>query len=112
MTATIDELVRIAVRGELEPLREELRRIAAATTTARDAAEYLTVRDAAEFAKVNPCTIRDWLRRGLLPRHGSGKVVRIRRDELHAAMSLPVAKSSSPDLQATSILRRVGGRRR
>ena len=112
MTTTIDELVRVAVRGELEPLREELRRMLSASAAGRDAAEYITVQEAADFAKVNPCTIREWFKRGRLPRHAQGRIVRVRRDELHAAMNAPNAVKSSPELQAVAILRRANQRRR
>lgn len=108
---TIDDLLRDVVRKELEPLREELRRLLSTNNPGRDDADYLTVQEAADFAKVNPGTIRDWLKRGVLPRHGRGKVVRVRRDELHAAMKAPSATKSAPDAQAVTILQRVGRRR-
>ena len=44
--------------------------------------EILTIEEAAQLLKVNPETIRRWIRRGELPVIKRGNVVRIRKSTL------------------------------
>lgn len=45
-------------------------------------ADYLTAEQAAAIAGVKPETVRGWVRRGDLPSHHAGRLLRLRRDEL------------------------------
>jgi hypothetical protein len=49
-------------------------------------ADLFTVNDAAAAAGVEPATIRDWFRRGLLTRHGSTRRALVDLDELVVAL--------------------------
>lgn len=54
------------------------------------AAELLTVEEAAERLKINPQTIRRWIRRGMLPAAKIGrKEWRISEDDLFSALKRP-----------------------
>jgi excisionase family DNA binding protein len=76
-------------------------------------AEYLTVAQAAQLANVADATIRAWTKRGALPRHGRGRVFRIRRVELEAFLKGPPEdRPPDPDEQAAKILARRRGRSR
>lgn len=79
MTALAESL-RDLVR---DVVREELTRALAE----RDApSEFLTVAQAASVARVACGTIRRWVREGRIADHRAGRVVRVRRDELHRLM--------------------------
>lgn len=45
-------------------------------------AELLTIKDAAVAASVSEATVRQWLKDSILRRYGTGRTVRVRRDEL------------------------------
>ncbi len=46
--------------------------------------EILTVEEAAQYLKVDPVTIRNIIRRGLLPAMKVGRIYRIRRADLES----------------------------
>lgn len=71
--------------------------------------EFLLVKEAADVARVRPATIRKWVVRGLIKRHGEGKHFLVRRDDLVAYLARAGAKTASEaefdaDQTAISIL--------
>jgi excisionase family DNA binding protein len=79
------EFLREIVRDELAQIVEALRRLESALSASNSTPlEYLGAEEAADIAGVTPDTVRAWVRRGDLPRHRAGRLVRIRRDELEA----------------------------
>lgn len=106
---SIEDLIR-TLCVELEATRNELRRIG--DDKSSRGTEYLTVRDAAELANLHPSTIREWIKARRL-RAGENPI-RIRRDDLDAAIRSTPRSSAAPsaDEQAISILRRSTTRRR
>jgi excisionase family DNA binding protein len=80
----LEEVVRFIIRDEVRrAVREEVR---AALAEARGAVqpdtEFLTVKDAASLAQVSTATVRAWVQRGHLPCHRTGRLWRIRKDQL------------------------------
>ncbi len=53
--------------------------------------EILTIEEAAQLMKVNPETVRRWIRRGELPVIKRGNVVRIRKSTLLREQECPDA---------------------
>lgn len=84
-------------------LREELRALLA-ESSAGD--EFLTLSAASKFSQLGISTLRAWIKSGRLPRYGEGRVVRVLRSDVTAALR---AKSGEPDVeqQANAILRRL-----
>lgn len=101
---TIRVEVRAAVREELAPL---LHRLEDALSSAAASDDYLSVNEAAELTGVGANTIRDWIHTGRLPEHRTGRSLRVRRDELHRAMTSTKEKPARPSVeeQAARILR-------
>ena len=92
----IREEVRAVLRAELPDLLRGLMRPA----NVPGSAQYLTTISAAQLVGVRPETIRDWVASGALPRHGVGRVLRVRRDELEAFMArLPNPKDEKISIQ-------------
>jgi excisionase family DNA binding protein len=84
----IREELRLILAGELAELRAFVR-----ATCERPAMEpggidepLITIKAASELAGVAPNTIRKWVARGMLARYGVGRVQRVLRSELLAAM--------------------------
>ena len=82
--AALRVLLRDVVRDEVRAaIREELAATLAATAGgAASTSEFLTTEEAATVARVEPATVREWVRRGDLRRHQAGRELRVRRDEL------------------------------
>jgi len=74
---SLEEMIRAIVREELGPLREQIERALGAGGD-----ELLTPAQAAELLKVQPATLRAWVRRGALTNHGSLRAPRYRRSEV------------------------------
>lgn len=83
------DLLRDVIRDEVRAaIREELASVLAAAPVASGGTqEYLTTDEAASMARVEPATIREWVRRGDLRRHQAGRELRVRRDELAAFLA-------------------------
>jgi excisionase family DNA binding protein len=69
------------------------------------ASEYLSVVEAARVASVAPATIRSWVREGKLRRHGTPRVLRVRRNDLEKLMSAAprAAIPESPEALAEKV---------
>ena len=81
--AALRVLLRDVVRDEVRAaIREELAATLAATAGGPSTSEFLTTEEAATVARVEPATVREWVRRGDLRRHQAGRELRVRRDEL------------------------------
>jgi len=105
LEVALRDLVREAVRSELQPLREELRSLAEAIKAERkrgdpDGGDFLTVEEVATELKVSRVTVRTWIAAGALraSRPGvagrTGRVYRIARSDLSSFSSV---KQRSPD---------------
>jgi excisionase family DNA binding protein len=89
---TLDDAIRVAIRGELraalrEDLPELLRETLAVRAPASTDSPYLSTARAAKLAGVRPETVRSWIAGGKLPGHRAGRLLRVRRDELEALMA-------------------------
>ena len=56
--------------------------VARQLAAARTPDEFLSMREAADVAKVDPATVRRWIREGQLERLGAGRHLRVRRADL------------------------------
>jgi len=82
---TLEETFRAIVREEV---RAALREVTPAAPSTGTASPYLTVKQAAEYAgDVRPETVRAWIKSGGLARHGVGRVLLVRRDQLEAFLA-------------------------
>ncbi len=91
-----DQLARLA--AVLEPvvtaLAHEVAERAGGIVDRAPAPEpWLTVEEAAQYAGVKPCTIRDWVRRGLLEAGGHGRIVRVKASAIDALYSRARSKA-------------------
>ncbi|MCU0293356.1 MAG: helix-turn-helix domain-containing protein [Thermoanaerobaculaceae bacterium] len=102
LEAALRALLVKVIRQELPAiLREELQRHA--YPEARPAAtapvnEYLTADEAGKVAGVRAATVRRWVYRGELPGHYSGRLLRVRRDELKAYLARDRGTSEPVDM--------------
>jgi excisionase family DNA binding protein len=62
--------------------------------------EYLTTKEAARIARVEPDTVRDWLKSGRLARHGTTRHLLVRLDQLEAFLSTAATGESEPTDEA------------
>jgi excisionase family DNA binding protein len=103
----IDErALRDLIAAEVRKVvREEIARGSGAT--AGD--DYLAVKDAARIASVATDTIRDWIKNGSLGRYHAGRVLRVKRSELHELLARPPAlgATDTPEAAARAYLRRA-----
>jgi excisionase family DNA binding protein len=53
---------------------------------ATSAEDWLTVDEAAEYLKIKKCTVQEWVRRGKLKRHGTGRKARFTKSALDRAL--------------------------
>jgi len=104
LDTVIRDLLREVIRGEVQPLREDLRTALEDLAKARAAneshADLLSVEEVATATKVTEATVRTWIRSGSLrasrPSAGEkpGRVYRISRADLDhflAGANLPAA---------------------
>jgi excisionase family DNA binding protein len=85
--------------AELEALIDAKVRRAVADALRVD--EFLTPAEAAKLARVNPQTIRKWVKVGKLKRLTVGKVrIRVSRNELERLIKRGVANDESPEEMA------------
>lgn len=105
MEAALRELLREVVRDEVRAvLREELQAVMCGTARgASQAAAYLTTEDAAAIARVEPATVREWVRRGDLRRHQAGRELRVRRDELEAFLTTGRRSDDEHNVEALAV---------
>jgi excisionase family DNA binding protein len=105
LDVALRDLVREAVRSEIQLLREELRSLTEAIKAERkrgdpDSGDFLTVEEVAAELKVSRVTVRTWITAGALraSRPGvagrTGRVYRIARSDLN---SFVAAKQRAPD---------------
>jgi excisionase family DNA binding protein len=97
---SIDEAIRQAVREELREALKSFRAPAPATPD-----ELLSVERAAELADVSKATIRRWVEQGLLKRYGSGRALRVRRDEVLSVRPPELEDETDPDAIALKLLK-------
>jgi excisionase family DNA binding protein len=104
LDAVIRDLIREAVRTEIQPLREELRAATKALEAQRkgrdpDSGRFLTVEEVAAELKVSRGTVRTWITAGALraSRPGvagrTGRVYRVERSDLDSFLA---TKHSTP----------------
>jgi excisionase family DNA binding protein len=91
LDVVLRELLVAVIRQEMPTiLREELQRHAepeARASAGTPVSEYLTAEEAGKVAGVHGATVRRWVYRGELPGHYSGRLLRVRRDELKAYLA-------------------------
>jgi excisionase family DNA binding protein len=75
---SLQTALRDVVRGEIAKLRRD---------TPPSAVSYLSTSEAARRVAVHPATIRAWITQGVLGSHRAGREIRVRVDELDAAMA-------------------------
>jgi excisionase family DNA binding protein len=91
---------------QLEELLERAVRRALDRRPAPSADDYLTPDEAAAIAKVDPSTIREWIRAGRLAARRAGSRVRVRRGDLDAFLARPPEPpAESPEAAALRLLR-------
>lgn len=97
--------LREVVRAELTELRRD--------TPANDAVNFLSTAEAARRVSVNAATIRGWIGRGVLRSYRAGREIRVRVDELDAAMArMGAAAPAEIDLDAAAEAIVARGRKR
>ena len=105
LRALIGEGVQRALRKELRLAIEELR------SAAPTVKEFLSVQEAAELVDVSATTVREWMAAGL--RHyQKGRVVRLRRSELLAFLSVKSPQAEAEvdvEQHAVAILAKARG---
>jgi excisionase family DNA binding protein len=112
-TGTIDDAVRAVLRDEMRRVfREELRLVIQELQSgAPTPKEFLSVQEAAELVDVSETTARDWMAAGL--RHyQQGRVVRLRRSELLAFLSVESPRAEAEvdvEQHAVAILAKARG---
>lgn len=101
------DLLREVVREEVRSaLRDELGAVpGAAHGGTSPASMFLTTEEAAAIARVEPATVREWVRRGDLQRHHAGRELRVRRDELESF--LVSGRRSEPERNVEDIALRI-----
>ena len=108
---SFEETIRAIVREEIERAMRG-RQLSAVPAIPP---EYLTVQEAANLAKVRPETVREWVNSGELPRHGAGKVMRVRRDQFEVFLATGSQNEDTEvdlDQRAREIVARHGENRR
>lgn len=97
-TAVVAKM-RDLVRAEVREALSEVRPVANG--------DYLTVKEAARISGYHASTIRKWIREGKVPRHGTGRGLRVRRDELDRFLAAdPGGDERTPEEIADEVLRR------
>lgn len=102
----IEGAVRRVLREELRALREELQGLGAA------AEKPATYSQAAKFAECSASTIQGWVKSGLLPATGKGKLRRVHLADVAkvlAGMRSAPMEASKPKSRAAEILASTGG---
>lgn len=105
--ATIEEQIATAVAVKVnESMRAMLRELLVEVRPSL-VGDYITVKEAARISGFHPSTIRKWIRMGRLPRHGTGRQLRVRRDELDRLLAAdPGGDERTPEEIADEVLRR------
>jgi excisionase family DNA binding protein len=101
-----EEALRALIATEVRKVvREELARGGA--MVADD--DYVAVKEAARIASVATDTVRDWIKNGSLGRYHAGRVLRVKRSELHALLARPpsLGVMETPEAAARAYLRRA-----
>ncbi len=106
---TVEDTIRAAVREEVRAaLRELLQPVLDARRPEPSGPPYLTVKQAAEFAGgVRPETVRAWIKSGELPRHGKGRVLRVRREQLEDFLARGGAERETSELDLDARAREI-----
>jgi len=106
--------IRAVFREELRAARDEFRTAVADLVNPKQPSDVLTVEEAAGIAKVQPVTIRDWVRRGHLKasKPGGGHHYRIARVDLCRCLETSRAAEQDVDDVADRILSAPSGRMR
>ena len=79
----VRDVVRDVVRDELSTaLHQSVEPTPQIDTDAEPAAEYVSAKTAATILEVNEETIRVWTRKGVLPAHWAGRLLRIKRADI------------------------------
>lgn len=97
LEAAIEAAVARGIREGLASLRP-----------AEPPTELLPVSKAARLANVSEATIRAWLKEGLLPRYGTARVTRVRREDVLSVREVSEASAKSPE----QLVERLMGPRR
>ena len=114
LEAELRNLLVEVIRQEVPSIvREELRRLAnlpAHPAAGTPVSEYLTAEDAGEIAGVRAATVRRWVHRGELPGHYSGRLLRVRLDELRAYLARDRGTGEALDMESrvSDVLRKLG----
>lgn len=87
----IDGALRGLLSEVLRPIEERLKRIESSLEGRIEGGEpFLTITEVAVLAKVDPGTVRRWIREGKLASFKAGRALRIRRADLEQFMSRAV----------------------
>ena len=100
---SIEEIVELAVQRGVEKALLKLRPVPSAPD------ELLSVPRAAELADVSAATIRRWVEQGLLKRYGSGRALRVRREELLNLRPPEAEGEVDIDALAAKLMNKAGG---
>ena|SRR5258706_16412392 len=98
----VDEAVRRIVEQALRETVPDLLRQVLQERERMDSAEpsddgYFTTAEAADWVRVNPATVRQWVRTGHLTRHRAGRELRVSKSELRAFLKCQTSKLQSLD---------------
>ena len=98
---SFEDALRRIIREEMRAvLREEL-----AAQVPRDA--LLTLEQAAQEFSISRDTLRRWMRTGRLRRRGAGKLTRVRREDVAAALQYRGSDVPAEDELVASLLRKA-----
>jgi|SRR4051812_45874207 DNA-directed RNA polymerase specialized sigma24 family protein len=90
---SLEELIERSVERAVERALRRMREEPAVP------AELLTISEAAQLAKVEPSTIRAWMKRGLT-KYGTARSPRVRRDQLLTFKQVPDEEAGIEELAA------------
>lgn len=106
----LEEMIASVIQREVRRGLEEIKQAVAVEKSGPADGAFLSKKQAAKFAGVSTDTLDEWIRLGALRRYGRGRLVRIRRSELEAAMNAPV--QSRPEESPEEFARQLMARRR
>ena len=99
----IQAAVRSALKIELAGIEERLAKIESLAGAREGSEPLLSIADAARFLRVNPATVRGWIKQGLRT-YGTPRIVRVSRGDLMAFLS---TGQDEPDRDSDKVVNEI-----